>query len=159
MNKIATLCAIIALTTPTQASEHEFSVIKPLFGGHFKERDNGNDWNNNYLDSIGFGYKYKPTALGVSATYVGNNSVGNNAIYIHGEYMPKVYEKEGLELFTGFGLGIRNGYPKKALKRDESDFILSGSLNIEPCYENHCLMLQVVPAANGVAILNYKFKF
>ena len=140
------------LLIPSFANANEISLIKPIYGYHYQDRDfNGKDWNENYLDSIGLGYRHD-NGLGASVTYVNENSVNQKAWYIHAEYMHKATDW----LSLGFAGGIRNGYPKKAENRSSSDFIPSGAFQIEPCFDSNCLLIQLT---DSVSVISYKYGF
>jgi hypothetical protein len=140
------------LFIPSFANANEISLIKPIYGYHYQDRNfNGKDWNENYMDSLGLGYRHE-SGLGAYAIYVNENSVNQKAWYIHSEYMPKVTEW----LSVGFAGGVRNGYPKKSEGRSSSDFIPSGAFQIEPCFNGHCLLMQVT---HEVSVINYKYGF
>jgi len=159
MKKLFLPLALLLLPLATLADDYTgISVIKPLFGKHFKERNFTRSYNENYLDSIGVGYRHE-SGLGAYAIYVNENSVNNSGWYIHGEYMAEVYSNDNINLSVGGALGVRNGYGKKAINRKDSDFIESGALQFEGCYSSHCALLMVAPITNGVAILNYKYRF
>ena len=148
MNKLILPLALASLTISTQVLADEISIIKPLWGYHYSERNfNGKDWNDNYLDSLGLGYRLD-SGFGVSATYVHENSVNNPAWYLHAEYMHPINDW----LDVGFAGGLRNGYGKKSANRSDSDFIPSGAFQIEA----YSMLLQVT---DRVSVINYKYDF
>jgi len=157
MKKILLAATILITTTTSQANE--FSIVKPVAGYHFSDRDfNNKDWNENYLNSLGLSYR-KNNGFGASITYVDKNSVNNNAWFIHAEYIPTVWKQGNHSVNLGLGLGVRNGYPKKSKGRSETDFIPSGALQAEYCYDKFCPTLQVVPYTSGVAVFGFRYKF
>ena len=149
-NKLTLLA--LALLLPTTSLADEYSIIKPLWGKHYTERNfRGQDWNENYLDSIGAGYRHS-SGFGGYAIYANENSVNNPAWYIHGEYMHQLNDY----LAVGGALGIRNGYPKKVYNRSKNDFIPSGAGQVEGCYNDYCTLLMIAP---NVSVINLKYKF
>lgn len=159
MIKQLTIVGLLAtLSTPVYAGE--FSIIKPIAGYHFSDRNHpkGYEWNENYLASLGVAYR-RDSGLGASVTYVDENSVGESSFYIHGEFVPLVWSKDSYSLALGGALGVRNGYAHKASNRTKSDFIVSGALQGEICKDSICSMLQVVPYTSGVAVWSLKYKF
>lgn len=154
MSKLFTTYSLLLGITFTSYNVYanEYSIIKPIWGKHYTERNfNGKDWNENYLDSIGVGYRHD-SGLGAHIIYANENSVNNQSLYIHGEYMYEVNDW----FSVGSALGIRNGYPKKALGRTENDFIASGAGQLEACYDSYCSLLMVAP---NVSIINLKYRF
>lgn len=112
------------------------SLLKPMYGYHFIPRDHPLElsYNSNYTTSFGFSYLYKD--IGLSVIYVDKNSLNNNAWYIHGER-----KFDNLSIL----LGIRNGYPKKVLNRSKTDFILSGGIQYEYCFDYLCPTIVIAP--------------
>lgn len=142
---------ILLLAINFQASANPY-IIKPIAGKHYQDRNfRGKDWNENYLHSIGLGYRHE-SGIGAHAIYVNENSVNNPAWFIHAEYMYSVTD----DFAIGAISGVRNGYPKKAENRTESDFIYSGALQGEYCFSQYCGVLQV---SDRVAVINLKYNF
>jgi hypothetical protein len=158
MKYISTLLILSLFTFPTFASDHQFSLIKPIAGKHFTERNHpqGLKWNDNFLNSLGVGYRYAVTEnhnFDSNIVYVEENSVGNNAWYLHVGYVYDINEQWSV----GAVSGIRNGYPKKAENRSKEDFIISGYAHIEYCpVEKWCGFGMIAP---NVAVANLKYKF
>jgi predicted aminopeptidase len=130
----------------------EYSIIKPITGYHYQDRNyQGKDWNENYWDSLGFGYRHE-SGYGLQAIYVNENSVNNESIFLHAEYMYNVNDW----LSVGLAGGVRNGYGKKSENRSDSDFIPSGALQIETMYNNYGFLFQIT---DRVSVINYKYEF
>ena len=127
------------------AFANEFSIIKPITGKHYNDRNfKGREWNENYWDSLGLGYRHK-TGLGASITYVHENSINKPSWYIHTEYMYDVNKW----LSIGGASGVRTGY-NKPIK-------YSGALQLETnLNENHGLLWQIT---DRVSVINYKYRF
>lgn len=146
------LIILLGLLLPVITSAQEFSVIKPITGYHYQERNHrGKDWNENYWDSLGLGYRHQ-SGFGAYAIYVNENSVNNEALFLHAEYMHNVNNW----LSLGIAGGLRNGYPKKAENRSKKDFIPSAALQTELCHGKYCTLFQIT---DRVSVINLKYKF
>lgn len=157
-NKLTIAVILASLSSPVYAGE--VSLIKPIAGYHFSDRNHpqGYEWNEDFTESLGVSFRSN-VGLGASITYVASNSVNENALFIHGEYIPTVWEQGNHSVNFGLGVGVRSGYPHKASNRTKSDFIPSGAFQAEYCYKDFCPMVQVVPYTKGVAVFGLRYKF
>ena len=155
--KIIISLMVLLMAQPAVAEDIDnfnFSIVKPLVGKHYKERNHsrGLEYNENYLASGGIEILHD-TGFGVNAVYVDDNSLGHQSWYLHAGYMYEINEQWSV----GGWLGVRNGYPKKAEGRDKSDFIPSGMAQVDYCFHKHVCSLNWI--APNVAVTGIKIRF
>lgn len=147
MKQLILALALVSL----QAQALTMHILKPLAGKHYNERNHpdGLTWNENYLDSIGFGIEIDK--IGLNYTYFHRNSLRHPSTYVHLTY--QFYSKGILELDVM--AGVRNGYPKKAKNRSKTDFIPSAGMGINLCGSKLCGGMVVTPI---LVVFGLKYK-
>jgi hypothetical protein len=158
MNKLITLTAVLAL-----ASCNSYSVNLPVIAKHTKERNHpsGDDWKETFFGK-GVGISgINDNGLGANATYVKENSLRHEAIYLTGEYMTPIYTWKLSTVSVGGSLGVATGYPSKKAGRSETDFVPWGSINGQVEREGYFTRISLVPTsvAGATFILNIGYKF
>lgn len=140
-----TLTALTILLVSTSSFAKEFSIIKPITAYHYYDRSHptGKDWNENYWDSIGVGYR-DSSGIGGQVIYANENSINKESWYLHGEYMYKLHDNINI----GIALGGRTGYTEPVK--------LSGGVQVENCIEKYCTLIII---SDRVSVLNLKYKF